>query len=46
MLALLGKLKKKLYEINYGSFEIDGRETERVKIYNERIRCCKIKRGL
>ena len=31
MRALLGKLKKRLYEINDGSFEIDDRETERVK---------------
>lgn len=31
MLALLEKLKKRLYEINDGSFEIDDRETERVK---------------
>ena len=30
MLALLEKLKKRLYEINDGSFEIDDRETERV----------------
>ena len=33
MLALLEKLKKRLYEINEGSFEIDDRETERVKNY-------------
>lgn len=31
MLALLEKLKKRLYEINDGSFEIDDRETKRVK---------------
>ena len=31
MLALLEKLKKRLYEINDGSFEIDDKETERVK---------------
>lgn len=31
MLALLEKLKKRLNEINDGSFEIDDRETERVK---------------
>ena len=31
MLDLLEKLKKRLYEINDGSFEIDDRETERVK---------------
>ena len=31
MLALLEKLKKRLYEINDGSFEIDDRENERVK---------------
>ena len=31
MLALLEKLKKRLYELNDGSFEIDDRETERVK---------------
>lgn len=31
MLALLEKLKKRLDEINDGSFEIDDRETERVK---------------
>lgn len=31
MLALLGKLIKKLDELNDGSFEIDDRETERVK---------------
>lgn len=31
MLVLLEKLKKRLYEINDGSFEIDNRETERVK---------------
>ena len=31
MLDLLGKLMKRLYEVNDGSFEIDDRETERVK---------------
>ena len=31
MLALLEKLKKRLYKINDGSFEIDDKETERVK---------------
>ena len=31
MLELLGKLRKRLDEINDGSFEIDDRETERVK---------------
>lgn len=31
MLVLLEKLKKRLYEINDGSFEIDDKETERVK---------------
>ena len=31
MLDLLEKLKKRLYEVNDGSFEIDDRETERVK---------------
>ncbi|MDD6919330.1 MAG: RNA helicase [Peptoniphilaceae bacterium] len=31
MLDLLGKLMKRLNEVNYGSFEIDDRETERVK---------------
>ena len=31
MLALLEKLKKRLYELNDGSFEIDDRETDRVK---------------
>ncbi|WP_308545140.1 hypothetical protein [uncultured Sneathia sp.] len=31
MLTLLEKLKKRLYEINDGSFEIDDKETERVK---------------
>ena len=31
MLDLLGKLRKRLDEINDGSFEIDDRETERVK---------------
>ena len=31
MLALLEKLKKRLYEINDGFFEIDDKETERVK---------------
>ena len=31
MLALLEKLKKRLYEINDGSFEIDDKETERIK---------------
>ena len=31
MLELLGKLMKKLDEVNDGSFEIDDRETERVK---------------
>ncbi len=31
MFALLEKLKKRLYEINDGSFEIDDRKTERVR---------------
>lgn len=31
MLTLLEKLKKRLYEINDGSFEIDDKETERIK---------------
>lgn len=31
MLDLLGKLIKRLDEVNDGSFEIDDRETERVK---------------
>ncbi|WP_099951182.1 RNA helicase [Ezakiella peruensis] len=31
MLDLLGKLIKRLNEVNDGSFEIDDRETERVK---------------
>ncbi|WP_237036803.1 RNA helicase [Mediannikoviicoccus vaginalis] len=31
MLDLLGKLMKRFYEVNDGSFEIDDRETERVK---------------
>ncbi|WP_277284471.1 hypothetical protein [Sneathia sanguinegens] len=31
MLALLEKLKERLYEINDGSFEIDDKETERIK---------------
>lgn len=31
MLDLLGKLMKRLDEVNDGSFEIDDRETERVK---------------
>lgn len=31
MLALLEKLRKRLDELNDGSFEIDDRETERVK---------------
>ena len=31
MLDLLGKLVKRLDEVNEGSFEIDDRETERVK---------------
>lgn len=31
MLDLLGKLMKRLNEVNDGSFEIDDRETERVK---------------
>lgn len=33
MLDLLGKLMKRLDKLNHGSFEIDDRETERVKIY-------------
>ena len=32
MLDLLGKLMKRIEEVNDGSFEIDDRETERVKI--------------
>lgn len=31
MLDLLGKLMKRLDEVNDGSFEVDDRETERVK---------------
>lgn len=31
MLDLLGKLMKRINEVNDGSFEIDDRETERVK---------------
>lgn len=31
MLYLLGKLMKRLDEVNDGSFEVDDRETERVK---------------
>jgi ATP-dependent RNA helicase len=31
MLDLLGKLIKRLDEVNDGSFDIDDRETERVK---------------
>lgn len=31
MLDLLGKIRKRLDELNDGSFEIDDRETERVK---------------
>lgn len=31
MLDLFGKLMKRLDEVNDGSFEIDDRETERVK---------------
>lgn len=31
MLDLLGKLMKRLDEVNDGFFEIDDRETERVK---------------
>lgn len=31
MLDLLGKLMKRINEVNDGSFEIDYRETERVK---------------
>lgn len=31
MLALLEKLRKRLDELNDGSFEIDDKETERVK---------------
>ncbi len=31
MLDLLGKLMKRLDELNDGSFEIDDRETKRVK---------------
>lgn len=32
MLDLLGKLMIRIEEVNDGSFEIDDRETERVKI--------------
>lgn len=32
MLDLLGELMKRIEEVNDGSFEIDDRETERVKI--------------
>ena len=31
MLALLGRIMRRLYEVNDGSFEIDDRETERFK---------------
>lgn len=34
MLDLLGKLTKRLNELNDGSFVIDDRKTERVKTYN------------
>lgn len=46
MLGLLGKLMKRTEEVNDGSFEIDERETEGLRFYNEWIRCCKVERGL